>query len=65
VIRDRETLSLLLDNVRRFVRERLVPNERRVADGDEIPPAIVDEMRALGLFGLSLPEAYGGLGLTM
>jgi acyl-CoA dehydrogenase len=65
VIRDRETLSLLLDNVRRFVRERLVPNERRVADGDEIPPAIVDEMRSLGLFGLSLPEAYGGLGLTM
>jgi acyl-CoA dehydrogenase len=65
VIRDRETLNLLLDNVRRFVAERLVPNERRVADTDAVPEEIVAEMRALGLFGLSLPEAYGGLGLTM
>jgi acyl-CoA dehydrogenase len=65
VIRDRETLSLLVDNVRRFVVARLMPNERQVADSDEVPPQIVAEMRALGLFGLSLPEAYGGLGLTM
>jgi len=41
VIRDRETLNLLLDNVRRFVAERLVPNERQVADDDEVPEAIV------------------------
>ena len=65
MIRDRETLSLLVDNVRRFVAERLVPNERLVADHDEVPAEIVAEMRALGLFGLSLPEEYGGLGLTM
>jgi acyl-CoA dehydrogenase len=65
VIRDRETLNLLLDNVRRFVTERLVPNERQVADDDEVPEAIVAQMRELGLFGLSLPEAYGGLGVTM
>jgi acyl-CoA dehydrogenase len=36
-----------------------------VAETDEIPPAIVDQMRELGLFGLSIPEAYGGLQLTM
>ena len=65
MIRDRETQNLLVDNVRRFVAERLIPNERQVADSDEVPPQIVAEMRALGLFGLSLPEAYGGLGLTM
>ena len=65
MIRDRETLNLLVDNVRRFVGGRLIPNERQVADSDEVPPQIVAEMRALGLFGLSLPEAYGGLGLTM
>ena len=65
MIRDRETLDLLLDTVRRFVRERLIPNEHRVADEDAIPAEIVAEMRELGLFGLSLPEAYGGLGLTM
>ena len=65
MIRDRETLDLLLASVRRFVRERLVPNEHRVADDDAIPADLVTEMRELGLFGLSLPEAYGGLGLTM
>ncbi|HVE51429.1 MAG TPA: acyl-CoA dehydrogenase family protein [Casimicrobiaceae bacterium] len=65
MIRDRETLDLLLDSVKRFVRERLIPNEHRVADSDAIPEDIVAEMRELGLFGLSLPEAYGGLGLTM
>ncbi|HEY0821021.1 MAG TPA: acyl-CoA dehydrogenase family protein, partial [Rhizobacter sp.] len=36
-----------------------------VSETDEIPPAIVDEMRELGLFGLTIPEAYGGLELTM
>ncbi|MFO1323500.1 MAG: acyl-CoA dehydrogenase family protein [Burkholderiales bacterium] len=65
MIRDPETLELLLATVRRFVRERLIPNEQRVADDDAIPPEILSEMRTLGLFGLSLPEAYGGLGLTM
>ena len=65
MIRDRETLNLLLDNVRRFVAERLVPHERQVADDDEVPAEIVAQMRELGLFGLSLPEAYGGLGVTM
>jgi acyl-CoA dehydrogenase len=65
MIRDRETLDLLLATVRRFVRERLVPNEQRLANDDAVPPQIVAEMRELGLFGLSLPESYGGLGLTM
>jgi acyl-CoA dehydrogenase len=36
-----------------------------VADTDEIPPAIVQEMREMGLFGLTIPESYGGLELTM
>ncbi|MEX3944456.1 acyl-CoA dehydrogenase family protein [Paraburkholderia sp. BR10937] len=65
MIRDQETLNLLLDTVSRFVRERLVPAENEVAETDEIPADIVDEMREMGLFGLSIPEAYGGLGLTM
>ena len=53
---DPETLKQLLDTVARFVRERLVPLEHQVAEDDAIPPAVVDEMRALGLFGLSIPE---------
>ncbi|MBT0964092.1 acyl-CoA dehydrogenase family protein [Denitromonas iodatirespirans] len=65
MIRDPETLNLLLDSVSRFVRERLVPNEPLVAETDEIPADIVAEMRELGLFGLSIPEQYGGLALTM
>jgi acyl-CoA dehydrogenase len=65
MIRDHETLTLLLDAVSRFVRERLVPAENEVAETDEIPADIVAEMRELGLFGLSIPEEYGGLGLTM
>jgi acyl-CoA dehydrogenase len=65
MIRDPETLDALLDAVNRFVREQLVPAEAEVAETDEIPAHIVRGMRELGLFGLTVPEEYGGLGLTM
>ena len=65
MIRDPQTFEALLDSVRRFVRERLVPAENLVAETDEIPADIVQEMREMGLFGLTIPEAYGGLELTM
>ncbi len=55
----------LVGAVRRFVRERLVPQERAVAEADSIPEGIVEEMRGLGLFGLSTPPEYGGLGLGL
>ena len=65
MIRDPEILEALLDSVRRFVRERLVPAENEVAETDEIPESIVQEMRELGLFGMTIPEKFGGLELTM
>jgi acyl-CoA dehydrogenase len=65
MIRDQETMNALLDSVSRFVRERLVPAEDIVAETDEIPEDIVRDMKAIGLFGLTIPESYGGLGLTM
>jgi acyl-CoA dehydrogenase len=65
MIRDPQTLDLLIDSVRRFVRSKLVPAEHILADTDEIPPALIDDMRELGLFGMCIPEQYGGLGLTM
>lgn len=65
MIRDQETLSILLDTLARFVRERLQPLEAQVAEHDQIPHELVDEMKALGLFGLSIPESFGGMGLTM
>jgi acyl-CoA dehydrogenase len=65
MIRDPETLNVLLDAVNRFVREQLVPAENEVADTDEIPEHLVQGMKALGLFGLTVPEEFGGLGVTM
>jgi acyl-CoA dehydrogenase len=62
---DPETFDALLGTVRRYVSERLRPLEERVAEEDEVPHDVVAEMRDMGLFGLSIPEAYGGLGLSM
>jgi len=54
-----------LDSLRRFVRERLVPGEERLEQDDQVPPEIEAEMRRLGLFGVSIPAEFGGLGLGM
>jgi acyl-CoA dehydrogenase len=62
---DPESFDLLLSTLRRFVAERLHPLEARVDREDEVPAEIVAEMREMGLFGLSIPEEHGGLGLTM
>jgi acyl-CoA dehydrogenase len=56
---------MLIDSVARFVRSRLVPAEPVVAETDEIPAELIHAMRELGLFGLAIPEEFGGLGLTM
>ncbi len=65
MIHDETTLNVMLETVARFVKERLIPIEEEVSETDHIPEEIVDEMRELGLFGLSIPEEYGGLGLTL
>jgi acyl-CoA dehydrogenase len=62
---DIETRDQLIETVRRFVAERLRPIEAKVAEDDQVPAEIVAEMRELGLFGLTIPEEYGGLGLSM
>jgi len=62
---DRETFNILLETVERFVAERLVPLEAQVAAEDQVPADVIAEMKELGLFGLTIPEEYGGLGLTM
>ncbi len=62
---DPETLTQLLTTIRRFVDEQLIPAEAEVAETDAIPPRIVEGMKELGLFGLTTPEEFGGLGLTM
>ena len=65
MIRDQEVLNQLVDTIGRFVRDRLIPAEQTVAENDAIPEDIASEMKEMGLFGLSIPEEYGGLGLTM
>ncbi len=62
---DQETFSLLKDSVQRFIRERLVPAENAVEENDEVPADVVEDMKELGLFGLSIPEEFGGIGLSM
>ena len=62
---DAEVRAALIEQVRRFVTEVCVPAEADVAENDDVPQAIVDEMKSLGLFGLAVPEQFGGLELDM
>ena len=62
---DADTFEALLDTVRRFVVERLRPIEAQVAEDDAVPDEVIAEMKAMGLYGLSIPEEFGGLGLSM
>ncbi|PLC51545.1 acyl-CoA dehydrogenase [Pollutimonas subterranea] len=62
---DQETFYLLKSTLQRFIQERLVPAENDVEEHDKVPDDIVDDMKELGLFGLSIPEEYGGIGLNM
>lgn len=59
------TFDQIKDAVRRFTHERLIPAERQVEDSDTVPEALIDEMKELGLFGLSVPQSYDGMGLSL
>ena len=62
---DAEIRAALIEQVRRFVTEKCVPIEADVAENDAVPQPIVDEMKQLGLFGIAVPEEFGGLALDM
>ena len=62
---DAEIRAALIEQVRRFVTEKCVPIEAQVSEEDEVPQDVVDEMKNLGLFGIAVPEEYGGLALDM
>ena len=51
---------LMRDKVKQFVEEELNPISLQVETSGEIPPEIVEKMRVLGLFGLSIPQEYAG-----
>lgn len=62
---DAESFAAFADQLRRFVRERLIPAEPQVLAADRVPEAILDEMRSLGLFAITVPTAYGGVGMNV
>ena len=55
----------IIDTVHRFVVGKVVPVVSDLEHDDRFPTEIVDQMRRLGLFGITIPEAYGGLGLDL
>ncbi|WP_072815651.1 acyl-CoA dehydrogenase family protein [Rhodococcus zopfii] len=55
----------ILDTVRTFVDREIIPNAQELEHSDTYPQAIVDQMREMGLFGLMIPEEYGGLGESL
>lgn len=62
---DPESFDLLLSTVQRFVREQLVPAENHLEEHDEVPAGLVEAMKEMGLFGLTVPEGFGGIGLSV
>jgi acyl-CoA dehydrogenase len=64
MIRDAAKFADFLADIRQFVQDLAIPNEDRVEAEDCIPEELVEEMRRRGYFGWSIPEEYGGAGLT-
>ena len=62
---DQDIFDQFTKQLERYVRERLIPAEREVIESDRIPDAILAEMRDMGLFGLTIPEQYGGAGMNI
>ena len=62
---DPEVRHEIIDTVRRFVANEVIPVASDLEHDDTYPADIVAQMRELGLFGVTIPEAYGGLGLDL
>jgi acyl-CoA dehydrogenase len=62
---DQTDLDDILAAVRAFVRDRVVPAEQQIEEDDCVPEALRQAAKDMGLFGFAIPEAYGGLGLSL
>src|SRR5215510_6674856 len=62
---DPEVREQLVETVRRFIAREVAPVATEMEHADEFPEAIVEQMKGLGLFGVTIPEEYGGLGLDL
>ena len=62
---DVDVFDAFLEQIRRYVRERLVPAEDETIEHDRVPDDILKEMTEMGLFGVTIPEEYGGSGFNI
>lgn len=62
---DDDTFEAFLDQLRRFIRDRLVPAEPEVIETNRVPESLIAEMRDMGLFALTTPEELGGADMTV
>src|SRR4051812_38338013 len=62
---DPEVRREVIETVKRWVAREVVPVATRMEHADEYPAEIVEQMKELGLFGIAIPEEYGGLGLDL
>ena len=62
---DADVFDQFIDQLKRYVRDRLLPAEAQVIADDRIPDDLLAEMRDMGLFGLTMPVEYGGSGMNV
>lgn len=62
---DDDSFRQFLDTIDRFIRNRLMPLEEQVEETGEVPADVIEEMKEMGLFGLGIPEEYGGFELSL
>src|SRR3712207_1439157 len=55
----------ITEMVRQFTDEQIIPNAEKYDHEDSFPEPIVEQLKELGLFGITIPEEYGGLGLDL
>lgn len=58
-------VRMLCDEVRRFIRDEVEPRSRWIEENDAMPDDLIQKAREIGLFGLTIPEEYGGSGLDL
>src|SRR5262249_39552475 len=59
---EKENLRLILESLHKFAAEKI--DSKKIDAEARIPPEVLAEMKGLGLFGVAIPEAYGGIGLS-
>ena len=62
---DADIYDAFIEQLQRYVRERLIPAEDRLEELGRVPDDILAEMRDMGLFGVTMPEEYGGAGMNI